>query len=410
KGYAFTDVNPTVTPDPDAKTAKILLHIKEGELIRIREIHITGNDKTRDNVIRREVRLDEQDVIDTVAIKRSFQRLNNLNFFETVEILPKPVDADKVDLDVKVKEKSTGQFSIGGGFSTLDRFVAVADITEGNLGGNGYMGRIRGQLGQMRTLGVVTFRDPYLNDSLTSFQGDIYKSTTNYLTYFEDKAGISATLGRWFSEYSSGSFALVAEQLSYYNPSATAPSIILLQVGNQTTTGFRSSLARDSRDYYMDPRSGMRNAINLDLGTPYLGGTNNFVKYAFDTIYYVPLPYDIRNAFRVRIGAAEGLGNKPIPLTERFFVGGINTMRGFQFGRAGPVTSDQTLIGAARELIFNYDFIFTVSAEAKLNAVIFFDYGKGFDDNEKFSFNLRKSAGLEGRWISPFGPLRAAYG
>ncbi|MDE3017901.1 MAG: outer membrane protein assembly factor BamA [Nitrospirota bacterium] len=410
KGYAFTDVNPTVTPDPDAKTAKILLHIKEGELIRIREIHITGNDKTRDNVIRREVRLDEQDVIDTVAIKRSFQRLNNLNFFETVEILPKPVDADKVDLDVKVKEKSTGQFSIGGGFSTLDRFVAVADITEGNLGGNGYMGRIRGQLGQMRTLGVVTFRDPYLNDSLTSFQGDIYKSTTDYLTYFEDKAGISATLGRWFSEYSSGSFALMAEQLNYYNPSVTAPSVILLQVGNQTTTGFRSSLARDSRDYYMDPRSGMRNAINLDLGTPYLGGTNNFVKYVFDTIYYVPLPYDIRNAFRVRVGAAEGLGNKPIPLTERFFVGGINTMRGFQFGRAGPVTSDQTLIGAARELIFNYDFIFTVSAEAKLNAVIFFDYGKGFDDNEKFSFNLRKSAGLEGRWISPFGPLRAAYG
>jgi len=110
KGYAFTDVNPTVTPDQETKTAKILLHIKEGELVRIREIHITGNDKTRDNVIRREVRLDEQDVIDTVAIKRSFQRLNNLNFFETVEILPKPVDADKVDLDVKVKEKSTGQF------------------------------------------------------------------------------------------------------------------------------------------------------------------------------------------------------------------------------------------------------------------------------------------------------------
>ncbi|MFM8550836.1 MAG: outer membrane protein assembly factor BamA [Nitrospiraceae bacterium] len=410
KGYAFTDVNPTVTPDQDKKTARVLLNIKEGELIRIREIQITGNDKTRDNVIRRELRLDEQDVIDTVAIKRSFQRLNNLNFFETVEILPRPVDADKVDLDVKVKEKSTGQFSIGGGFSTLDQFVAVADITEGNLGGNGYLGRIRGQLGQRRSLGMITFRDPYLNDSLTSFQADIYSSVTNYLTYFEDKSGISGTFGRWFSEYTSGSFALFAEKLRYYNPQDNAPDIILLQIGNQTTTGFRSSIARDSRDYYMDPRSGMRNAINFDLGTPYLGGSNNFVKYVFDTIYYVPLPYDLRNAFRVRVGAAEGLGNRPIPLTERFFVGGINTMRGFQFGRAGPVTSAQTLIGGARELIFNYDFIFPVSAEAKLNAVIFFDYGKGFDDNEKFNFNLRKAAGLEGRWISPFGPLRAAYG
>ncbi|HJU05223.1 MAG TPA: outer membrane protein assembly factor BamA, partial [Nitrospiraceae bacterium] len=100
KGYAFTDVNPSVTPDPNTKTASIVFHIKEGELIRIREIHISGNDKTRDNVIRRELRVNEQEVIDTVAMKRSFQRLNNLNFFETVEILPKQVESDKVDLDV----------------------------------------------------------------------------------------------------------------------------------------------------------------------------------------------------------------------------------------------------------------------------------------------------------------------
>jgi outer membrane protein insertion porin family len=410
KGYAFTDVSPQVNPDADKKTAKVIFHIKEGELIRIREIQITGNDKTRDNVIRRELRLDEQDVIDTVAIKRSFQRLNNLNFFETVEILPRQVEADKVDLDVKVKEKPTGQFSIGGGYSTLDLLTAVADITEGNMGGYGYMGRIRGQLGQRRTLGLITFRNPYLNDSLTSLQADLYSSFTDFLTYVEQKSGATVTFGRWFSEFTSGSFGFMAEQLNYSNPQPFAPEIILQQVGNQTTTGFRSSLARDSRDYYLDPRSGTRIAVGLDLGTPYLGGTNNFVKYNFDSIYYMPLPYDIRNSFRVRVGAAEGLGDKPIPLTERFFVGGINTMRGFVFGRAGPVSSLQFPLGAARELIFNYDFIFTVSQEAKLNAVIFFDYGKGFNDGEGFNLNLRKAVGLEGRWISPFGPLRAAYG
>jgi outer membrane protein insertion porin family len=107
----------------------------------------------------------------------------------------------------------------------------------------------------------------------------------------------------------------------------------------------------------------------------------------------------------------EGIGGKPIPLTERYFVGGINTMRGFVFGRAGPVASSGSLLGASKELIFNYDFIFPVSSEAKLNGVIFFDYGKGFDDNEKLVLgDLRKAAGLEGRWISPFGPLRVAYG
>jgi len=160
----------------------------------------------------------------------------------------------------------------------------------------------------------------------------------------------------------------------------------------------------------MDPRSGWRGAMGFDLGTPYLGGSNNFYKYSIDVIKYTPLPYDTRFAVRVRYGAAVGIEGHPIPLTERYFVGGINTMRGFVFGRAGPVTTSNSLLGATKQLIFNNDFIFTISSEAKLNGVIFFDYGKGFNDNERLSSKLRKTVGLEGRWISPFGPLRAAYG
>src|SRR5690606_12103985 len=146
---------------------------------------ITGNDKTRDNVIRRELRVDERDMIDSPAIKRSFERLNNLNFFETVEILPKQLTPGEVDLEVKVKEKPTGSFSIGGGFSTLDQFMAIADITEGNLFGRGYLLRIRGQLGGRRSLGIITFRNPAIFDSLTSFQADGFRTMTNFLTFFE---------------------------------------------------------------------------------------------------------------------------------------------------------------------------------------------------------------------------------
>lgn len=421
KGYAFADITPSVTPNMEERTATITLTIKEGEMMRIRQININGNEKTKDNVIRREIRVDEQDVIDTPSLKRSFQRLNNLNFFETVEILPAQVGPDKVDLNVRVKEKPTGQFSVGGGFSTLDKLVAIADITEGNLGGNGWMGRIRGQLGQQRTLGLVTFRNPYLEDSLTSMQLDVYKSMTNYITYFEKKAGASITFGRWLSEYATGSVSLFAEELNFSDPftdpanpaNSICPDqfpLICRQLGRQTTTGFRTSLARDTRDYYLDPRTGWRASVGFDLGTPYLGGSNNFYKYYLDAIKYTPLPLDTRFSVHARYGAAVGMEGKAIPLTERFFVGGINTMRGFVFGRAGPVTPSQTLLGATKELIFNNDFIFTISSDAKLNGVIFFDYGKGFDDNEPVSSKLRKAAGLEGRWISPFGPLRAAYG
>ena len=411
KGYAFAEVIPNVNPNAEERTATIILNIREGEMMRIRQININGNDKTKDNVIRRELRVDEQDVIDTPSLKRSFQRLNNLNFFETVEILPQQVEPDKVDLNVRVKEKPTGQFSIGGGFSTLDKLVAIADITEGNLGGNGWMGRIRGQLGQQRTLGLITFRNPYLNDSLTSMQLDIYRSQTNYITYFEEKTGASITFGRWLSEYVTGSISFVAEELNFSDPTIDAPELILSQLGRQTTTGFRTALARDTRDYFLDPRTGIRTSVGFDFGTPYLGGTNNFYKYYLDAIKYTPLPFDTRFSIHARYGAAEGINGNPIPLTERFFVGGINTMRGFVFGRAGPVTPSGSLLGAAKELIFNNDFIFTISSEAKLNGVIFFDWGNGFNDNESVSFGaLRKSAGLEGRWISPFGPLRAAYG
>jgi len=413
RGYSFADTSPNVIPNTAERTATVILTIKEGEMMRIRQININGNEKTKDNVIRRELRVDEQDVIDTPALKRSFQRLNNLNFFETVEILPAQVAVDKVDLNVRVKEKPTGQFSIGGGFSTLDQLVAIADITEGNIGGNGWMGRVRGQLGQQRTLGLITFRNPYLNDSLTSLQLDIFKSATNYFTYYERKVGGSVTFGRWFSEYVSGTIGPVIEEITYSSPSATAPPIIINQVGTQTTTGFRGSLTRDTRDFNMDPRTGWRTSIAVGLGTQYLGGTNDFVKYTLDVQKYTPLPYDTRLSVRARYGVVQGLNtdgsNKPVPLTELYFVGGINTMRGFVFGKAGPVTSNNTLLGAASELIFNFDYIFTISAEAKLNGVIFFDYGKGFA-GDSVSFPLRSAAGLEGRWISPFGPLRAAYG
>ncbi len=415
KGYSFSEVVPSVNPNNEERTVSIILSIKEGEMMRIRQINIYGNEKTRDNVVRREIRVDEQDVIDTASLKRSFQRLNNLNFFETVEILPAQVAPDKVDLNVRVKEKPTGMFSVGGGFSTLDRLVAIADITQGNLGGYGYLGRIRGQLGQRRTLGHITFRNPYLNDSLTSLQVDGFRSATNFLSYFEERTGGSVTLGRWLSEYVTGSVSFFGEQITFRDPQfGICPDLVPIvcqQLGTRSSTGFRTTLFRDTRDYFLDPRSGWRFGGGFDIGTPYLGGTNNFIKYTVDVIKVTPLPLDMRVSVRARYGEVHALEGTDVPLNERFFVGGINTMRGFVFGRAGPtVPTTRAPFGAAKQLIFNAELIFTVSAEAKLNGVIFFDYGKGFDDGEPLSINLRPAAGLEGRWISPFGPLRVAYG
>ncbi|MFB3115492.1 MAG: outer membrane protein assembly factor BamA, partial [Nitrospirales bacterium] len=411
KGYSFAEVTPSLVPNPQTLTTQITFNITEGHLIRVREIHISGNDKTRDNVIRREIRVDEQEAINSVAIKRSFQRLNNLNFFETVEILPTQVEEDKVDLEVKVKEKPTGSFSIGGGFSTLDQFTAIANISEGNLFGKGYLARVRGQLGIRRTLGVLTFRNPALYDGPTSFQVDVFSTDTDFLTYEEERIGGTMQFGQAFSEFIAGSFTLVAEAITIKNPSSDAPTFIISQVGDQSTTGFRASLFRDTRDNFQSPRSGSRTGIRLGFGSEAFGGSNNFFRVSLDGLKYVPFPiWDMRMSLRGRFGLVEGYGGDPVPLTELYFVGGINTVRGFKFGRAGPVTSGGTLEGGNKQVILNVDVIFPIIEGAKLDGVVFFDYGKGFAEVEDLSLDLRPATGLEVRWVSPFGPLRAAWG
>ncbi len=411
QGYAFTEVNPSIEPDRATRSAGIIFVIDEGEMVRIKDIRITGNNKTRDNVIRRELRVDERDMIDSPAIKRSFERLNNLNFFETVEILPKQISPGEVDLDVKVKEKPTGSFSIGGGFSTLDQFTLIADITEGNFLGRGYMARIRGQVGGRRTIGTITFRNPAIFDTLTSFQTDLFSSRTDFLTYLEKKKGANLTFGRGFSEFLTGTFTFVAEKIKIDDVDDDANDIIQDQEGTQSTTGFRASLFRDSRDFYLDPRSGSRVGVRTSFGTDKLGGSNNFYSVSFDALRYTPLPFwDFRHAIRGRIGYGSGYDGEDFPISEFFYVGGINTVRGFKFGRAGPVTDGNDPEGGNKQLIMNNDLIFPLLSDAKLNGVLFFDYGKGFAEGDGLDLDLRAAAGVEVRWLSPFGPLRAAFG
>ena len=411
RGYSFADVRPAVDTDSEAHTASVILRIEEGQLMRIRRIHISGNNKTRDNVIRRELRVEEQQVIDTAAMKRSFQRLNNLNFFETVEMLPTQVAPDKVDVEVKVKEKPTGSFSIGGGFSTLDQLSALGTITERNLFGKGYVVTIRGQVGQRRTRGIITLRDPSFRDSGTSLEVNGLSTNTDFRTYVQERSGGSLSVGRAFSEYVSGTIRLFGEEINIKDIELGARELILEQEGRQSSTGFRAVMARDTRDFYLDPRSGWRNSVGFDYATRLLGGSNHFYKLQLDSRKYTPLFWDVRHMIQGRFGIVEGLGGNPIPVPERFFVGGINTIRGFQFGRAGPVTSSNNPVGSSRSLIVNNDIIFPISPAAKLNGVVFFDYGIGYNSKSDINLlELKKTAGVEARWFSPFGPLRLAWG
>jgi outer membrane protein insertion porin family len=406
-GYALITVTPDLVPDESKKLVRISLKIDEGDRYRIGRIEIAGNTKTRDKVIRREVRLDEGDIFNSALIKRSYEKINNLNFFETVELIPKPKPEEKlVDVDIKVKERPTGFFSIGGGYSSVEKFIAMVELTQGNLFGKGQYLKLRAELGGMTTNYDISFRDPWFMDKPISFTTNIYSMTKDYIDYEKEATGFGISLGKRFSEYWWTDIAYNFENANITNVDLDASEIIKDQEGKSTTSSITPSLVRDSRDNYLDTSRGSRNSIYLTYAG--LGGSNNFLKGEIDSSWYFPFG-STTLMLRGRYGYATGVGDKELPLYERFYVGGIYTVRGLGFGEAGP-KDDETgdYIGGTNELIFNIDFTFPLVSEIRLKGVVFTDLGSAFYAFEEM--DLRHTAGLGVRWISPFGPIRLEWG
>jgi outer membrane protein insertion porin family len=408
-GYALITVNPDLVPDENKKTVKVILKIDEGAKYRIGRIEISGNTKTRDKVIRREVSFDEGDIFNSALIKRSYEKINNLNFFEKVDMVPKPHPEEKlVDIDIKVKERPTGYFSVGGGYSSTEKVIGMVEVTQGNLFGRGQLLKLRGELGSKTTYYDLTYRDPWFFDTPLSFSANIYKTTTSqFVEYDKEATGLGISLGKRFTDYLYGDITYRFENADITNVSDRASPIIKDQEGTNTTSSITPSIVRDSRDNYLDPTRGSRNSFYVTYAG--LGGSNNFIKGEADSAWYLPIGRT-SVMLRGRVGYATGIGGKDLPLYERFYVGGIYTVRGLDFGDAGPKdpkTGDP--IGGNSELIFNTEYIFPLVSEVKLKGVIFFDAGNSYDQFNNFG-NLRYTTGAGARWISPVGPVRLEWG
>jgi outer membrane protein insertion porin family len=419
----FASVVPQFNIDPERKTVAINIDIQEGGEVRIGRISISGNTKTRDKVIRREMRMDEGDLYSKKALKRSYDRINNLNFFESVDIVPERRQQEPImDLDVKVKEKMTGTLSVGGGYSSVDKLMAIVEVTQGNLGGRGQLLKVKTQWGGTHRIVMLSFMEPYLFDEPIWGRVDIYRQEQTYDGYTLLTDGFGIGTGKSFSEYLSGSirYSLDQSQAKAINV-YPIPFALQQQLENYgtviTTSAVTASLTRDSRDFYLDPRRGSRNTMFVEFAGGPLGGDPEFIKTVADSAWYFPLPWDTVFLARGRIGYVVSLIDKPIPIGERFFVGGSGTVRGFRYGTDGPVDIYGNRVGGNKELIFNFEYSFPIVPAARLKGVLFTDIGRGFDDNllasqqpdepTKISFhNLRQTWGWGFWWLSPIGPLR----
>ena len=412
RGYAFAQVTPQLSPNQTTQQVAIEFQIQEGKKVKVQRINISGNVKTRDKVIRRELRVNEQEVLNTQELRRSFERLNNLNFFESVEIVPERLGDDLVNLDVKVKEKPTGTFSIGGGYSSVDKVIGTVDITQGNLFGRGELLRLQGQLGGITRSYSLTFREPYLLDYPVSASVSLFNQQRIFDTYREKTQGGGLTFARMFTDYISGSWGYLLQKQNIYDIQAgLTPTLIQEQRGTSSTSQLSTSLTWDSRDVYIAPTRGNRQQLMFNYAGTFLGGDHDFYKILADSSFYMPLWWDTVFSVHGRLGFAHPTTvNSTLPVSERFFVGGIDTVRGFDYGYAGP-RSGYDVIGGNKELIFNLEYVFPIVPAAKVRGVVFFDAGKGYDFGDPISLDtLRTSVGAGLRLYLPVGPVRIEYG
>ncbi|HYA31502.1 MAG TPA: outer membrane protein assembly factor BamA, partial [Thermodesulfovibrionales bacterium] len=407
KGYALANVFPDIVPDEAAKQLQITYKVEEGDIYRVGRIEISGNTKTADKVIRREIRLDEGEVFNGALLKRSYERINNLQFFETVDISPKPKYEEKLlDIDVKVKEKATGFLSVGGGYSSVDKLIGMVDVTQGNLFGTGQYVKARAELGGRMSFYELSYKNPWFLDKPLAFNADLYRSNRDYINYSRRATGGGFGFGKELGEYWGGNISYNLERATIYGVTAGASSIVTEQIGTKITSSITPSLTRDSRDNFLDPSRGSRNSVYVTFAG--LGGDNAFIKGLVDSAWFFPVG-STTISLRGRFGYATGLFNKTLPLYERFYVGGIYTMRGFGFGQAGPKDDRGEYIGGTKELIFNTEYIFPIASDLKLKGVVFFDAGNSYDASEAIG-TLRYSTGSGFRWISPLGPIRVEWG
>lgn len=408
-GYALVSVFPDLVPDEEKKETKVVYKITEGDKYHIGKIDISGNTKTRDKVIRREIRLDEGDTFNASALKRSYERLNNLQFFENINFSPKPRPEEKlVDLDVSVKEKPTGFLSVGGGYSSIDKFVAMVDITQGNLFGKGQYIKLRGELGGRSSFYELSFRDPWFMDKPISFGTSIYRTTREYGNFERRAAGFDVSFGKNFWEYWNASVTYNFEKVTIFNVRSDASTIVKDQEGTNTTSSISFAVARDTRDNYLDPSRGSRNALHFTFAG--LGGSNAFIKELLDSSWYFPVFEVTTVHLRGRVGHATGIFDKKLPLYERYYVGGIYTVRGLGYGDGGPKDNNGEPIGGEKQIILNAEYIFPIVSEYKFKGLVFLDAGRAYATGETLGSDLRYTSGAGIRWISPIGPIRIEWG
>ena len=413
RGYLFADVGPIINTDRENHIVDVGLEISEGKQAFLERIEIAGNTKTRDKVVRREIPLNEGDLYNSRLLARGRQNLNNLGYFEEVKVETRRGTAeDRVDIDVLVKEKPTGSFSVGGGFSSIDGIQGSGSISQNNFLGLGQRVSVSAQVGARASRFVLNFFDPFILDTGTSLDVSLFNQRLLFdqqTGFNQDSKGGSIALGRRLYKDLFGNLGYRYERNKIFDVEDDAPDTIKDQEGINKTGRVSLGLSMDLRNNRFDPTTGFTGSATYQLAGTFFGGGNKFNRFNIDLGYYHPLVWKLIGHIRGNLIVADAYSGKNLPVQERIYLGGTTTVRGFKTFHLSP-TKDGERIGGTKALYFNNEVMFPIYEPLGLKGLVFFDAGNVWAEGESISFKLRPTAGGGVRVATPFGLVRVEWG
>ena len=408
-GRARAEVDPRTVNDLANLKVDVTIPIVEGGLVYVERINISGNTKSSEKVLRRELRVAEGELFTFQKLVRSRQRLFNLGYFDEVNVNTEPgTTPDKMVVNIDVKERATGIFSIGAGYSSVDSLFATLDVSQRNLFGRGQEVFFRLRIGAKSRLGLIGFTEPYLFDIPLKAGFDVYDREREFDDFTEDRLGGDLRASYPLTEFVSLSGVYRLENVHISDVADTASADLKKEEGTKLNSAVEFTLARDTRDNIFEPSGGSRHSLEFVFAG--LGGDTQFYKLTAESSWFVPLPvFNLVWAVRGLYGMAEGWGGKEVPIFERFFLGGATTLRGQRTRSVSPRDAAGERIGGDKELLFNTELLIPVIPRLRL--ALFFDAGNAYGFGTDFDpTNLRYGTGVGVRFFSPLGPMRLDLG
>jgi len=462
QGYAYANVLPLTKVDLDKKQISLTFEVARGKRAYFERINVRGNSKTRDKVIRREMKVSEGELFNNTNLEVSKRRIMALGFFENVVVSTKRGSSDEfVEVNVEVSERPTGTFQVGAGFSSVENFIAQAQISQNNLFGRGQTLALQAQISSLRQLFLLRFVEPYFLDTYWTFAFDLYNQSYGFYNYFRNASGGTLTWGypllfearvrdvRAFLTYKledvnvTTGFGGIAELGATSVPIVTSSVANLFRGG--LTSSLKVSLSWDARNDRMFPTEGWYHTLFTEYASAYTGSENRFWRVGGFMRHYMPIggPFVLKQ--NLEIGVTTSTDPLGVPITERYLLGGIYNIRGYTLYSLGPKLLTQMPgdvgqnlgslpLGGNLQIINNNEIEFPIFKKVGISGVVFFDMGNGYNLEDRYCsglqrknsgvpiqfdpcfrfdsivYGIRKSVGFGFRWISPIGPLRFEWG